>query len=103
MSNYYQHYYNGKHYRGQAPGTETFRLKLANYYSQGTQRQKKLHADLLKFCKENNLLKYPMRGPRDFREASCQIKAMYTIIDKHGLMDKWKSKGETADAEQSET
>ena len=92
MANFYQNYYQGKKYNVK-PGHEIHKMKRDNFYAQGSPKQKALRDDLLKFCKENNLLKWEMAKPRDFREAAQQIRAMYTLINKAELMDKWKSKG----------
>ena len=96
MGNFYHHYYNGKNFLPKPAGYSTNQLikeKAIDGHAH-TNKQMQLHKDLMEYCLTKKIMGAGLfkRPPRNGTEASQQIKAMYSIIRKHGMMDDWKAR-----------
>ena len=95
MGNFYHHYYNGKNFLPKPAGYSTNQLikEKAKDGHAHTNRQMQLRKDLMEYCLSKKIMGEGLfKNPRNGKEASQQIKAMYTIIAKHGLMEDWKAR-----------
>ena len=94
MANPTQKYYNRRANSDpmEIPGYEINKMRMANRYGSGTEKQKALYYSLLNFCKKYELFKYGLREferPKNASDASRKIKSMFSIIRRHGLYDKY--------------
>lgn len=96
MSNYYQHYYNGKHYIP-ATGKTVKRIGLeeSKFGKDTTEKQREYHANLLSFLEAKGVLQYGRKGldrPRNRSDCRSKINALLTILKKEGLAEEFFSK-----------
>ncbi len=96
MGNYYQHYYNGKHYI-QTVGETVKRIGREEFKfgKDTTEKQREYHADLLNFLEAKGVLQYGRKGldrPRNRNDCRSKINALLTILKKEGLAEEFFGK-----------
>lgn len=102
-SKYYLSYYQGDRRKGSRPGVSTsIAMKTANRDRQykTTDKQKRLYADLIAFAKNSGIDTTIFKlNRRTSNEYHAKINGLYSILNKQGLMEKWKSKNQTYEEE----
>lgn len=95
-SKYYLSYYQGDRQKGRMPGVSTsIAMKTANRDRQykTTEKQRKLYADLIAFAKDSGIDTTIFKlNRRTNDEYHAKINGLYSILNRRGLIEKWKSK-----------
>ena len=95
-SKYYLSYYQGNRRKSSKPGVSTsFAMKDAERDRQykTTEKQRKLYADLIAFAKDSGIDTTIFKlNRRTNDEYPAKINGLYSILNRRGLIEKWKSK-----------
>lgn len=93
MGNYFQNYYQAKK-SGLANGSSLGAMKRDGAY-RPTDKQMQYHRALVAFCKERGIPVGPFERFGNKDDCSSKIRAMITVLKKHGLADEFFGRKET--------
>jgi len=91
--NRYHSYYKGNLYKA-TPGYNVKKLARDKAREGTTDAQRKYHANLIAFFKENGLSVECFKRPRNKRDCTSKINGMITILKKNGLDAEFFGRGE---------
>lgn len=100
MANYYQSYYQGKHYNGVSSGYETKKACaiLAKDKGVTTEKQLAYHASLLSFLKGKGVVFGTIfEKPRSKKDCCTKINGLLTLLYKNNLQDEFFGGGYSDD------